>query len=151
MNRDRFFGMKVCQPAKTKSQRPARLFWFLQVLMRTLQGDDGKIFRGQALSFTHHLTLARTVAMERNQQWSQRLLRKVKIVIEFDFSPERSFNRGRLWRDLSFHRHAYSTRSYRTASDSEVWVRSRPDCLAQHGAPAVGTTAYPGRLLCIQI
>src|SRR5437870_1903080 len=53
----------------------------------------------------------------------------MKIVIELDFSRKRPFC-YRLWRDLRFHQHAYSMRSYSTASDSDrPWVRRRPDCL----------------------
>src|SRR6266508_1431872 len=37
MNGDRFFRMKVRQPAKTETQRPAWLFCFFQMLMLTLQ------------------------------------------------------------------------------------------------------------------
>src|SRR5258708_40280006 len=42
MNRDRFFGPKVCQPAKAKPQWPARRFWYSQMLMRSLQRRDGE-------------------------------------------------------------------------------------------------------------
>src|SRR5229473_197124 len=40
MNRDGFFGPKVCQPAKAKPQRPTRRFWFSQMLMWSLQRCD---------------------------------------------------------------------------------------------------------------
>src|SRR2546423_15652091 len=77
----------------------------------------------------------------------------MKIVIEFDFSRERSFNRRRLWRDLSFHRHAYNMRSYRTASDSDrvCTQSSRLLSLSTVHAPAVGTPAYRGRPLPLAV
>src|SRR5712691_2061641 len=44
MDRDRFFGPKVCQPAKAEPQWPTRCFWFAQMLMRTLQRCNGEPF-----------------------------------------------------------------------------------------------------------
>src|SRR5438552_9875621 len=38
----------------------------LSDVMRALQRHDGKAFWRQVLSFTHHLTLARAIAVERN-------------------------------------------------------------------------------------
>src|SRR5207253_3795428 len=88
MNGDRFFRMKVRQPAKTETQRPTRLFSFLQMLMRTLQRCDGEAFRRNHSRLAHHLLLVGAVTVQRDEQRRWRRSRMMKIVIEFDFCVE---------------------------------------------------------------
>src|SRR6185295_5569783 len=66
MNRYRIFGMKVSQPAKTKTQRPTRLSWFFDVLMKTLQRRNREILRRHLLGLAHHLPLVGAVTVQRN-------------------------------------------------------------------------------------
>src|SRR6266446_2374579 len=48
MDRNRFFGPKVCQPTKAEPQWPARGFWFPQMLVRSLQRGNGEPARSDS-------------------------------------------------------------------------------------------------------
>src|SRR5712691_3317207 len=64
MNRDGFFGTKVCQPAKAEPQWPARRFWFTQMLVRALKRCDSEPFGSDRLRLTQRVPLARAIAMQ---------------------------------------------------------------------------------------
>src|SRR6185436_14441301 len=91
MDRNRVFGMKVSEPAETKTQRATRLSWFFDVLMKTLQRRHRKIFRGHLLRLAHHLSLVSAVAVQRNQQGRRQLRRQIEIVVELDLARQRLF------------------------------------------------------------
>ena len=89
----RFFGMKVCQPAKAETERPAFLFRSFEVLMRSLQRGNCEILRRDQTGFADHLILVRSIAMESQKQRRGCALGNLQIVIELDLGGECFFGR----------------------------------------------------------
>src|SRR5260370_41222400 len=94
MNRDGFFGPKVCRPAKADPQWPTGRFWFAQMLMRTLQRSDGEPLVSDGLRLAQRVPLAGAIAVQRNQQRRRPGLCRHHVVIEFDFACEGALKRG---------------------------------------------------------
>jgi hypothetical protein len=66
VNSNGFFRMKVCEPAKTESQRPAGHLRILQVLMRALQRCEGETLWRNHFRFARRVPLAGAVTMQRD-------------------------------------------------------------------------------------
>src|SRR6185436_1713901 len=84
MNRHRFSGTITRQPAKSVTQRSARLLRLTQMLMRPLQRRQREaIGRGQ-FCFTHSVPLARAVTMQRDQQRRRLHSWRDDVVVQID-------------------------------------------------------------------
>src|SRR5712691_2769760 len=95
MDRDRFCGTKVCQPAKAEPQGPTRCFWFSQMLVKTLQRRDSEPARRDCLRLAQRVPLARAIAMQRNEQRRRSRRHSNHVVIKFDLGGEHALTRGR--------------------------------------------------------
>src|SRR5215216_1350766 len=97
MHGDRLFRVKIGHPAEPVAQRPAKLPWVPDMLMKALQRSDGEMGRRKLSSLAHHLSLIGTITVQCDEERMPlaAIVGHIEIVVKFRLGGDRQvFFRG---------------------------------------------------------